>query len=66
MSYFVYHDSGSCEMGNHIGGLEEFDTLEEAVAFAKETKEDTYHGDNCTIEIIHGSCVASTIPDHAS
>ncbi len=30
MKFFVYHDSGSCNQGDHSSGLEEFDTLEEA------------------------------------
>jgi hypothetical protein len=52
MSYFVYYNGGSCSMGNHVCGLEEFDTLAKAEARIKELKNS---GFSITIMIIEGN-----------
>lgn len=53
--YFVYHDIGSCQMGDHSVGLEGFDTFEEAALRVKELKDGQFHESSDTIVVLHGT-----------
>ncbi len=59
MAFFVYHNSGSCNYGDHSWDLEEFDTLEEAQRFFDGHK--AYDSDSF-VTLIEGNTVREWPP----
>jgi len=56
--YFVYYNSGSCNMGDHQCDLEQFDTLAEAEQRIKELRKTGYDDD---IRLVPGDYVKMSI-----